>query len=134
MRGIFYVLSALAVIGLAFWAYRETHMTQRSVAQLRATQAEVSALREALGVQRAEWAYLNRPARLRELADLNFDRLGLMPIMPEQFGNMDQVAYPAPVLPVLEQPVETFGVLDEVTPLVGNLPATAPQQQDDQQP
>lgn len=119
MRGIFYVLAALAVIGLAFWAYRETHLTQRSLAELRRTQNEVSSLREALGVQRAEWAYLNRPARLRELADLNFDRLGLMPILPEQFGNMDQVAYPAPELPVLQQPVETFAGFDTVTPLIG---------------
>lgn len=118
MRGIFYVLAALGVIGLAFWAYRETHQTQRTLAELRRTQAQVSSLREALGVQRAEWAYLNRPARLRELADLNFDRLGLMPLLPEQFGRMDQVAYPVPELPVLQQPVETFGALDGVTPLV----------------
>jgi len=142
MRGIFYVLAALAVIGLAFWAYRETHLTQRSLAELRATQAEVSSLREALGVQRAEWAYLNRPARLRELADLNFDRLGLMPILPDQFGNMDQVAYPAPELPALEQPVETFGEIDDITPVAGSLPAVrppgaepeAPQSEDEQQP
>jgi hypothetical protein len=134
MRGIFYVLAALGVIGLAFWAYRETHLTQRSLSELRRTQAEVSGLREALGVQRAEWAYLNRPARLRELADLNFDRLGLMPLMPEQFGNMDQVAYPAPELPVLSQPVDTFGSLDAVTPLVATETAPATAAEEEQQP
>lgn len=122
MRGIFYVLATLAVIALAFWAYRETHLTQASLTELRRTRAEVSNLREALDVQRAEWAYLNRPARLRELADLNFDRLGLLPIAPEQFGNMDQVAYPAPELPALDGPVDTFGEIDAVTPLVGALP------------
>lgn len=126
MRGIFYVLATLAVIGLAFWAYRETHLTQAALTDLRRTQAEVSSLREALDVQRAEWAYLNRPARLRELAELNFDRLGLLPIAPEQFGNMEQVAYPAPELPALDEPIDTFGTLDDVMPLAGLVPEAAP--------
>jgi hypothetical protein len=134
MRGILSVLAALAVIGLAFWAYRETHQTQRSLADLRQTQFEVATLREAMGVQRAEWAYLNRPARLRELVELNFDRLGLMPLSPAQFGNMDQVAYPAPELPALEQPVETSGEIGAVTALAGTLPDDAPKNEDGLEP
>ena len=108
MRGLLYVLTAAGVIGLAFWAYVETHRTQQANAEMRMLQREISALREALGVQRAEWAYLNRPDRLRELADLNFDRLGLMPMAPEQFGEIEQVAFPPAPLPMLDGGIETF--------------------------
>jgi hypothetical protein len=62
---------------------------------------------------------LNRPERLRDLAVLNFDRLGLMPMEPHQFGRGTEVAYPPP--PALadsvsdlaiEAPVDISGTLD----------------------
>ena len=113
MRGIVYVLATLGVIALAFWAYRETHATQRAEAEMRALQAEIANLREAIAVQRAEWAYLNRPDRLRALVALNFDALELLPVRPEQFGDPEQVAYPPPALPEpLSGAVETTLDLD----------------------
>ncbi len=101
MRGIIYLLTAVAVIALAFWAYRETHKTQAAMAELRQLQREIGALREAVAVQRAEWAWLNRPDRLRLLAEANFETLRLMPMRPEQFGEIEQIAFPPPPPPVL---------------------------------
>lgn len=102
MRSLFYVLSALAVIGLAFWAYRENYQTQEVQARAEALQRQIADTRQRLRVLNAEWAYLNRPERLRDLAEINFDKLGLLPLRPEQFGQIDQVAYPQPepALPV----------------------------------
>lgn len=94
MRAVLYVLSFLAVMGLAFWAYRENYATQSALKDVAALQDEIATLRESLALERAEWAYLNRPDRLRELATINFDRLGLLPLEPEQFGQVTQVAYP----------------------------------------
>ncbi|MEZ5674925.1 hypothetical protein SAMN06265173_102109 [Thalassovita litoralis] len=107
MRSVFYVLTALGVIGLAFWAYRENYQTQAALDHASKLHRQIAESRARLGMLRAEWAYLNRPERLRELAALNYDRLGLMPFAPEQFGRVDQVAYPPqPGLPVLTEGVE----------------------------
>jgi hypothetical protein len=106
MRGIIYVLTALAVIGLGFWAYHENYATQASVRDVRDLHARIGAGHERLNILQAEWAYLNRPDRLRDLVEINFDRLGLLPLMPDGFGRVDQVSYPpAPLLPITD-PVE----------------------------
>ena len=101
MRPVLYVATFIAVIALAFWAYRENYATQHSLREVSDLQREIASLREALSIQRAEWAYLNRPDRLRDLAALNFDRLGLLPLEPEQFGQVDQTAYPPSSFPTL---------------------------------
>ncbi len=94
MRPIVYVLAFLGLIGLGAWAYRENYATQSSLREVVALQDEIATLRENLTVQRAEWAYLNRPERLRVLATLNFDRLGLLPMDSAQFGATSAIAYP----------------------------------------
>ena len=99
MRPVFYAATFLAVMALAFWAYRENYATQRALRDVTDLQSEITSLREALSIQHAEWAYLNRPDRLRDLTALNYDRLGLLPLEPEQFGQVDQTAYPPSSIP-----------------------------------
>ena len=94
MRSLFYVVSALVVIGLAFWAYRENYETQEALSEAEDLQLQISQVRQRLRVLNAEWAYLNRPDRLQDLIEINFDKLGLLPLQPYQFGRIDQVAYP----------------------------------------
>lgn len=101
MRWPFYLLTVLGVLGLAVWAYGQNHQTQQAMQEARQLRREIRELREALDVQDAEWAYLNRPDRLRDLAEMNFDRLGLMPLSGERFGRIDEIAYPLP--PALEE-------------------------------
>ena len=114
MRGLFYVLAAFAVMGLAFWAYQENYKTQAAIAQVRGQHAEIGAAHERLGMLRAEWAYLNRPDRLADLADLNFDRLGLLPLMPDAFGAVDQIIYPIPPILPITNPIElSFDAFDD---------------------
>lgn len=107
MRSLLNVLVFLGLIGLGFWAYRENYATQAALKDVEALQQQIVSLREALSVQRAEWAYLNRPDRLRDLAAVNFDRLGLLPMEPGQFGTANDVVYPRHGLPQIDFPVDT---------------------------
>lgn len=94
MRSLFYIFSALAVITLAYWAYHENYRTQAAISHAERLERDIADARQRLRVLNAEWAYLNRPDRLRELADINFERLQLVPIEVQQFGPIDQVPLP----------------------------------------
>lgn len=99
MRTLTYLGCILVVMGLAFWAYRENYRTQAAISEMAQIQREIALLRDDLGVLRAEWSYLNRPARLRELVDMNFERLQLVPLAPGQTVDLDNIDYPAPPPP-----------------------------------
>lgn len=99
MRSLTYLACVLVVMGLAFWAYRENYRTQAAMGEMSQLQREIAGLREDLGVLRAEWAYLNRPERLRELVNLNFDRLQLIPQESGQVIDLGNVDYPKPPAP-----------------------------------
>jgi hypothetical protein len=118
MRILLYAMSFVAVLTLGFWAYRENYATQAAQREVAHLQSEIATLRESIAVQRAEWAYLNRPDRLRELVNTNFGALQLQPMQPSQFGVIDQIAYPAP--PSLADLVtgEVFDTIGEL-PVVG---------------
>lgn len=97
-RPVITLLTVAALMALAVWAYRENYATQGALRRMAAVEAEIRLLDRTLGVQRAEWAYLNRPERLRDLVALNFDRLPLLPFDPGQFGRVTDVALPLPPL------------------------------------
>lgn len=110
MRTVLFILTSLVVIALAFWAYRENYATQQALAEADRLHANIRAAHSRLAVLKAEWAYQNRPERLQDLVQVNFDRLGLLPLAPEQFGFVDQVAYPpAPGLEI-DNPIDVSGV------------------------
>jgi len=94
MRTIIVLLTALCVIGSAFWAYHENYQTQEAYASSQRLQSDIGEARAWLAILRAEWAYLNRPDRLHELTDLNFQKVGLLPLAAEHFGTINEVGYP----------------------------------------
>ncbi|WP_308916731.1 cell division protein FtsL [Jannaschia sp. LMIT008] len=94
MRVLLYTVSILSVVLLAFWAYREGYATRATERQVRDLHRQIAQAEAELAMLNAEWAYLNRPERLRILAEMNFERLGLMPLAATHYAMIDQVAYP----------------------------------------
>jgi hypothetical protein len=106
MRGLMLFLGAIMVMALGFWSYQENYKTRDSIADVRKLHREIGAAHERLGMLRAEWAYLNRPDRLRDLAELNYERLGLLPLMPDAFGDVDHIIYPLPDIIPITDPID----------------------------
>lgn len=104
LRTFLSVAAAVAVMALAFWAYRENYATQQALKDQRAVQREIAELREAIAVHRAEWAFLNRPDRLADLTAAGFDRLGLLPMTPDQFARIGELPVPPPPEPAAPEP------------------------------
>lgn len=118
MRGFLTLCGMLAVIALGYWAYHQAILTQQAERRVERLQAQIGAERERMAILTAEWAYLNRPDRLRELGFINFERLGLLPMSPDQFGRATQIPYPqpAPEVPPELLTLESTSVGEEQIP------------------
>ncbi len=62
------------------------YRTQDALERVSKLQIEIARENEAISVLRTEWAYLNRPERLRALAEAYFMELRLMPVHAEHFA------------------------------------------------
>ncbi len=113
MRNALLFLAFMGVVGLAFWAYKENYRTKAAIDEMTAVRQNIAGLRETLGVLRAEWAYLNRPDRLQELANINFDKLQLLPFESAQFAAVAQIARPLPPAERVQADAADSVALDE---------------------
>ncbi|MER2508845.1 cell division protein FtsL [Amaricoccus sp.] len=102
MKLILYASSAVLVVVCATWAYRVNYATQEAMNRVADLRAEIAREREALGVLEAEWAYLNRPDRLRALVDANATTLALVELTPGQFADVGMVSFPPPPDPTID--------------------------------
>lgn len=93
MKYLLHVSSIVLVAVCATWAYRVNYATQEALNRV-ADLEDIAQEREALAVLDAEWAFLNRPDRLRALVTANAAALGLQDLTPDQFGDVAMVAFP----------------------------------------
>ena len=91
-----YIVGVIACATLAFWAYSVSSQTRAASIKLHSLKAEIRKEHERISVLKSEWAYLNRPERLRHLVELNFEKLGLVQITDVNYGEATMVPYPSP--------------------------------------
>ena len=102
-------LSLIAALGAGMYLYQEKHRAQMLDRDITHTVKLADQARDRIGMLRAEWALLNEPERL---ADLAAHHLQLQPLQPSQFVRLEDLAsrLPAPSSaqvnqPAMEEPV-----------------------------
>jgi hypothetical protein len=85
------LLAWVVTVAVALFAlYRVKYEVQSLHAQVVDTERQLENEREALHVVAAEWAYLNRPERLRQLSSKYLSTTGLM---VDQIAEMEAIPY-----------------------------------------
>lgn len=109
MKTTLILTAAILMIGVATWAYRVNYETRAAIERVNALHEAIAEERAQLAMLKAEWAYLNRPERLRALAEAHFDDLRLMPIDATHFGEVAEVPKPAGLLGEISGTVDVRG-------------------------
>ena len=135
MRRVLTLVSAVALLFAASYAYRikiETRELEKRVASLR---GEVTQRRGAVATLNAEWAYLNRPERLLRLASVFGEDMELQPRRPDAFARVDEIpisgvrlaARPEAPIDLSDLEAAVKAGLNPVAPTVAAAASAAPQ-------
>ena len=108
MKNLFLGCLVVTVMGLAFWAYTENYATKNSLDEIAQLNEDIALAHSRLRVLNAEWAYLNRPDRLLQLVNANFDDLRLLQLTSDHFARLEQIPYPGPDLGPIAEPIEVM--------------------------
>lgn len=91
MKPFLYLCAAVIVTFFGYMTFQVNYETRDAKKRVVQLQRDIAFEREAISVLRVEWAYLNRPERLRILSETYFDELRLMPIHAEHFADRSSV-------------------------------------------
>ncbi len=97
MRLLIHLSAVVCIILLALNAYSQSFQTRGLLRDLRSLEVDRDAQLRRLHMLQAEYAYLTRPERLRDLAIVTFDKLGLQEMQAGRFATIDEVPDPIPV-------------------------------------
>ena len=83
------LIASTFVLGL--WAYKLNYDSRAANQRVKELEKSILSANKQFKILNAEWAHLNRPDRLRKLAEYYFSELRLTPINPDDFISFSDV-------------------------------------------
>lgn len=122
------IVAILILIGSAVYVYSIKYQTSFRAEQIVKTKIEIKAERDAIAVLRAEWAFLTRPERLQQLADVYLP--DLKPLELTQIVSAQSLPDRSPRVDSIGQKLDALGLSMAATPpAAASAPTTTPKAQ-----
>lgn len=93
------IVTIVALVGSAVYAYSIKYQTSYRAEQIAKTKIEIKAEQDAIATLRAEWSFLTRPERVQQLSDryldltpLTVDKIVTARSLPERAPRVDAIA------------------------------------------
>ena len=80
-----------STFALGLWAYKINYHSRAAYQRVKELEKSILLANKHFKILNAEWAHLNRPDRLRKLAEYYFFELRLTPINPDDFISFSDV-------------------------------------------
>ena len=74
-----------STFAMGLWAYKINYDSRAAAQRVKELEKSILSANKQFKILNAEWAHLNRPDRLRKLAEYYFFELRLTPINPDDF-------------------------------------------------
>lgn len=107
------VIAVFALLGSAVYAYSIKYETARYSAEIVKVQHAIQREKDAIGMLKADYAWLSRPGRIQELADKHLD---LQAINVDQIVKADDLPERATRVDTIGRKLEALGLTDITTP------------------
>ena len=80
-----------STFAMGLWAYKINYDSRAADQRVKELEKSILSANKQFKILNAEWAYLNRPDRLRKLAEYYFSELRLTPMNPDDFISFSDV-------------------------------------------
>ena len=89
----FFLIGTLigSTFALGLWAYKINYDSRAADQRVKELEKSILSANKHFKILNAEWAHLNRPDRLRKLAEYYFFELRLTPINPDDFISLTDI-------------------------------------------
>ena len=85
LRFLLFTMLTLSTFMLGLWSYKINYDSRAADERVKELEKSILSTSKEIKILNAEWAHLNRPNRLRKLAEYYFFELRLTPINPDDF-------------------------------------------------